>query len=451
MSVRALGGGRHEIGVHIADVAWFVREGGALDREAATRSTTVYLPDRRLDMLPPLLSADLCSLRAQRDRYCVSVVWVVDEGREWRREPGSTWVGRTLVRSAHSLAYEQAEALVSGRGAEVATRDGPAGPGLVATGDPVPAGSVAAITDALHVLSAAATAMRARRTRAGALSLATAEIEFAIEAGDGDAVTPTGIRAHTHLPVHEMVGDLMIAANEMVARVIAAVHPRAAILRGHPPPAEDSLRHMAEVATAAGLAPPPRLADARPAGTGGGAHSGPSPPHDPEVGTGAPLSWPAPRRPPAHAAPAHPPAPGPLARGGRDGRPRAHHRATRPAHRCGALSASGPLLCTRVRAGCTSPHPTPRVGPLEVTHSPCPPARCRARRRAQRQAAGRHCTSSRQTPRGGPAAPGWRGTRRPSPAPACATTASASPSTRTSRPQSGGTRTCWPTASCSWP
>lgn len=406
MSVRALGGGRHEIGVHIADVTWFAREGGALDREAAARATTVYLADRRLDMLPPLLSADLCSLRAQRDRYCVSVVWVVDEGREWRREKGSTWVGRTVVRSAHSLAYEQAEALLCGRAAEVATREGAAGPDLVATGDPVPAASVTAITSALHVLSAAAAAMRARRAKAGALSLASAEIDFAIEGGgEGDTTTatPTGIHAHTHLSVHEVVSDLMIAANETVARVVAAVHPRAAILRGHEPPAEDGLRNLARVAEAAGLAPPPRATGAHAAGGRDGARDDSSHAvYDAEVrprmlwqqGMGA-----ARQLTPALSPP--PPAPGPLARGGRGRGRRAHHGAAGAAALRRALAAPGALLCTRVRARAGTPFPV-GTGTLTTTHSP---SRCTARWRTRRQRRGtrRHCAWSPPPPRRGPA------------------------------------------------
>lgn len=71
-----------QVGVHIADVTRFMSADGPLDREARLRGTTVYLVHRRIDMLPALLSSDLCSLHAHRDRLSVSVVWEVEEDGE---------------------------------------------------------------------------------------------------------------------------------------------------------------------------------------------------------------------------------------------------------------------------------------------------------------------------------------------------------------------------------
>jgi exosome complex exonuclease DIS3/RRP44 len=67
--------GNIELGVHIADVTHFVRPDSAIDKEAAYRSTTVYLVDRRTDMLPGLLTENLCSLRSDVERLAFSVVW----------------------------------------------------------------------------------------------------------------------------------------------------------------------------------------------------------------------------------------------------------------------------------------------------------------------------------------------------------------------------------------
>jgi exosome complex exonuclease DIS3/RRP44 len=76
--VRSLGNGRLELGVHIADVTHFVRPGTALDAEARARGNTVYLVDRRIDMVPPLLGTNLCSLRPGVERLAFSVTWVVE-------------------------------------------------------------------------------------------------------------------------------------------------------------------------------------------------------------------------------------------------------------------------------------------------------------------------------------------------------------------------------------
>ncbi|KAI9911404.1 hypothetical protein PsorP6_009564 [Peronosclerospora sorghi] len=78
MPIQRLSNGNIELGVHIADVYYFVKHGSALDMEARRRGTTVYLVGQRLDMLPSVLSADLCSLHQNRDRFAVSVMWELD-------------------------------------------------------------------------------------------------------------------------------------------------------------------------------------------------------------------------------------------------------------------------------------------------------------------------------------------------------------------------------------
>src|SRR5262245_31243235 len=79
LGVRALGGGRHEVGVHIADVSWYVRPGSPLDLEARARGTSCYLPGGAVPMLPERLSGDLCSLREGVDRLALSVFATLDE------------------------------------------------------------------------------------------------------------------------------------------------------------------------------------------------------------------------------------------------------------------------------------------------------------------------------------------------------------------------------------
>ncbi|CAM9581753.1 unnamed protein product, partial [Laminaria digitata] len=110
--------GKLEIGVHIADVTRFLEADGPLDKEARARATTVYLVHRRIDMLPALLSSDLCSLHAGTDRLSVSVVWEAEEdGEDIRlctRPDGSPvcWFGRTAIHSRASMTYDQAQMLV---------------------------------------------------------------------------------------------------------------------------------------------------------------------------------------------------------------------------------------------------------------------------------------------------------------------------------------------------
>ena len=85
-----------QVGVHIADVTHFVARGSLTDEEARLRATTVYLADRRYDMLPPVLSAQLCSLLGGLERYAVSCIWEIHhQSFKVRR----CWYGKTVIRS----------------------------------------------------------------------------------------------------------------------------------------------------------------------------------------------------------------------------------------------------------------------------------------------------------------------------------------------------------------
>lgn len=79
ISFRRLGDGRYEVGVHIADVSYFVHQGSKLDGEARARGETVYLVEERLDMLPSTLSSNICSLLEGKDRLAVSCLWQIDD------------------------------------------------------------------------------------------------------------------------------------------------------------------------------------------------------------------------------------------------------------------------------------------------------------------------------------------------------------------------------------
>ena len=105
-------GGATRLWVHIADVSRFVAAGGALDREAARRGCSVYVPGMVTPMLPPRLSSDLCSLRAGVDRAVVTVEMVVAADGT----VGETRFTRSLIRSERALTYAEADAVIRGRG-----------------------------------------------------------------------------------------------------------------------------------------------------------------------------------------------------------------------------------------------------------------------------------------------------------------------------------------------
>lgn len=110
-----LGNGKVEIGVHVADVAHFIKANSLVDREAKKRGTAVYLMNRTVNMLPPRLSADICCLSPGEERYTVSIVFTVD-AETGKVDDDATWIGKGVIKSSGKLAYDQVDAVLGGQG-----------------------------------------------------------------------------------------------------------------------------------------------------------------------------------------------------------------------------------------------------------------------------------------------------------------------------------------------
>lgn len=105
---RLLPNGNIEVGVHIADVSHFIRPGTAIDKEAALRATTVYLVDKRIDMVPELLSSNLCSLRGNVERFAFSCIWEMDKDANIL----NTKFHKSVIESKAALTYEEAQIII---------------------------------------------------------------------------------------------------------------------------------------------------------------------------------------------------------------------------------------------------------------------------------------------------------------------------------------------------
>lgn len=241
LSVKLLPDGLLSVGVHIADVSYFVRPQSLVDLEARARGITVYLPERRLDMLPPLLSEHLCSLLGGQDRLALSCMWRVDpeDGYAIR----STWFGRTVIHSRHQLAYGEAQAILDnrplpskwqGKGGEAGVR--PIRSALTMLLAVAQVGSPACLPAprlwAQPEVGGGWQAWRSERASNGALDLGSAELKFRM----GSAQEPLEVVAKEEVEMQAVVAELMIAANASVAHRIHAAFPSAALLRRHTPP-----------------------------------------------------------------------------------------------------------------------------------------------------------------------------------------------------------------------
>jgi protein SSD1 len=105
--------GKIEIGIHIADVAHFIKANSLVDREAKKRGTAVYLMNRSCAMLPPKIASDICSLVPGKDRLTVSVVFKVNAHTGMVLED-ETWIGKSIIKSAGKLTYKEVDAVLSG-------------------------------------------------------------------------------------------------------------------------------------------------------------------------------------------------------------------------------------------------------------------------------------------------------------------------------------------------
>ena len=279
--------GTLRIGVHVADVAHFVTPGTALDAEAARRSTSTYLVQRRLDMLPKALTEDICSLRGGVDRLAFSCLLRVTPAGD----VVSYEFARCVVRSRAALTYREAQDRIDALRARLKiAADAPSAdvvaavdrgaPSDVADGDvdgdgsdPDPApyrppgggDEPRRVDAALLRLDAVAKALRARRRAAGALELASPEQRFVLE-GEGDALTAADVRPYETFDAHRLVEEMMLLANARAAETTARAYPRRAVLRRHPPPPPGRLDALAE-----------DLAAPRGGGGGGGDPSAPPP------------------------------------------------------------------------------------------------------------------------------------------------------------------------------
>lgn len=214
VSVRDLGDGEYEVGVHIADVSWYVKPGGAIDREARERATSVYLVDRVVPMLPEELSSGLCSLVPDEDRLTMSVLFRMD-GAGHVKEARPV---RGVIRSRARLSYEEAKERLDGSGDDELSR-------------------------ALRLLRKICSGIRSRRLDRGAIDFSLPETYVQLD----EEGRPEAIRPRPRLETNRIIEDLMILTNETIAR-LGEEHDLPVLFRIHEPPSEDRMEGLRRVA-----------------------------------------------------------------------------------------------------------------------------------------------------------------------------------------------------------
>lgn len=215
ISVRILEDGKTEIGIHIADVSFFVTPDDSLDREAQERATSVYLVDRTIPMLPEVLSNNLCSLRPHENRLAVSAVLTFDKDANII----DRWFGETVIHSDRRFTYEDAQEILDNGSGEFHKE--------------------------LKTARDLSKKIRTRRVANGAIEFDTAEVKIELD----DAGKPIAISLKERKDTNLLVEDFMLSANVAVAKHLTNVSKKKGIRNGviyriHEKPDADRIENL---------------------------------------------------------------------------------------------------------------------------------------------------------------------------------------------------------------
>lgn len=187
LSVNILDNNTVEVGIHIADVSHYVKEGGIIDEEAIKRATSVYLVDRCVPMLPERLSNGVCSLRPNEDKLCFSVIVKLDsEGKLLDK-----WFGKTIIHSDRRYSYEEAQEIIEGKEGDFKTE--------------------------ILLLDNIAKKMRKQRIRDGSIEMGGIEVRFKLEP---TTKKPIGVFFKEQKDANKLIEEYMLLANKLVAKLL---------------------------------------------------------------------------------------------------------------------------------------------------------------------------------------------------------------------------------------
>jgi len=203
---RILSNGDYEVGVHIADVTHYVKAGSEVDRIAAKNSNTVYMVHKRTDMLPKVLTENLCSLVGNKERFAFSVTWVLDKET---LEIKDVDYFKSIIKSKAALTYQQAMERIND------------------------SNDNSDLTISIRNLLKISRHLRQKRLDDGALILASTEMKFVV---DFETNSINDISMYKSFETNQLVEEYMLLANVYVAQKIYNTYPSCAVLRRHPLP-----------------------------------------------------------------------------------------------------------------------------------------------------------------------------------------------------------------------
>lgn len=216
LSIRSLKPGLWEVGVHIADVSHYVKEGSIIDKEAVKRATSVYLVDRTIPMLPERLCNFICSLRPDEEKLAYSVIFEINE----KAEVKDYRIRHTVIKSNRRFTYEEAQQVIE-----------------TGEGD---------YKDEILELNKLAQILRERRLAAGAINFDRCEVKFEID----EKGKPLSVYFKVAKEANKLIEEFMLLANRTVAEHIGKVpknkKPKVFPYRIHDLPDPDKLDNLSQ-------------------------------------------------------------------------------------------------------------------------------------------------------------------------------------------------------------
>ena len=188
LSINIINDNKIEVGVHIADVAHYVKPGTKLDEEAFKRATSVYLVDRCVAMLPERLSNGICSLKPHEDRLAFSVIFTLD----YDGNILDTWQGKTIIHSDRRYSYEEAQEIIEG-----------------VDGD---------YNKEIRLLDSVARKIRKKRIKDGSIEMGGIEVKFKLAP---DNKKPIGVYFKEQKEANKLIEEFMLLANKSVAKTLS--------------------------------------------------------------------------------------------------------------------------------------------------------------------------------------------------------------------------------------
>ncbi|MFD0761535.1 ribonuclease R [Lutibacter aestuarii] len=205
LSFKVLENGNYEIGIHIADVSYYVQENTILENEAYERATSVYLVDRVVPMLPEVLSNGVCSLRPQEEKLTFSAVFEINEKAQIIHE----WFGRTVTYSDIRFAYEEAQEIIETKQPIISKEISITGEAYTVTPE---------IVTAILTLDTLAKKLRKKRLQQGAITFDRVEVKFNLN----ENAEPIGVFFKESKDANKLIEEFMLLANKKVAEFIGS-------------------------------------------------------------------------------------------------------------------------------------------------------------------------------------------------------------------------------------